>query len=153
MEILKIQNNLMKAAEARDLTGDEKYFKAYQFMEDDRAFYVVENAIAVWAIPKSLYYLNTEKIFKDQIPVNIKKMIDDASEAETLIDTETEKKVGTGTVHIFQKDNGEQIYLDKKLLKYHKLEACTFRGTKKNYPVYIYEEDVLTAVVLPVNYK
>ena len=153
MEILKIQNNVLKAAEARDLTGIDKYFNAYKYMEDDNYFYVVENAIVVYAIPKRLYYLNTEKVFKDQLPVNLKKMLDDASEAEQLIDTETEKKVGNGTVHIFQTAAGDQIYVDKKLLKYHKLEACTFNGTKRNYPVYIYEEDTLTAVALPVNYK
>ncbi len=153
MEILKIQNNLIKAAEARDLTGDERYFKDYKYYEDDNAVYMIDRAIAVYIIPKRLFYLDIDKVF-NQAPTNIKKMIDDARYAEDLADTETEKTWGNrATVHIFATAAGDQIYLDKKLLKYHKLPECTFKGTKRNYPVYIYEEDLLTAVVLPVNYR
>ena len=47
----------------------------------------------------------------------------------------------------------EVIFLDENNLKYFDLEDSTFKGTNRKNPIYIYENEELVGMVLPVNHK
>ena len=49
------------------------------------------------------------------------------------------------------KSNKEKIYLDLKLLKnFGNVNELTFKGLKSNSPVYIYNDNILLGLLLPV---
>ena len=52
-------------------------------------------------------------------------------------------------LRVFSNGN-ENIYVDESLIKYFDLENSTFKGRNRKSPIYIYEDEVMVGVVLPV---
>lgn len=149
MRYLKFQQDLLKAADARDYKN--KTFR-YPWFEDDTTFYICPQGHYFVAIPKTRFYLDILRIFKDlpslQTGMNYLNQdgLKDATDDRTTISACDLK------LHQFSVD-GQHVYLDEENLKYFELSKSTFKGTSKKNPIYIYEGCVLVGMVLPVNHK
>lgn len=148
MKYLKIQNDLMKKAFARD---DYKH-KSF------RCSWGVDSDDEVWVFPDGLYgvrlscpfcYIDPLSVFNTpQIPIN--KIIDD-SKAVDAVHTNRIVVDNERNLHIFEVGK-EKVYVNEKLMKYFDLDESTFKGTNRKAPIFIYENNTLVGLVLPANY-
>ena len=91
---------------------------------------------------------NNVKIMQESTLKNF--MNDDLCENITL--TDDKKLVDKKTLRVFSKGD-ENIYVDESLIKYFDLENSTFKGRNRKSPIYIYENEVIVGLVLPVLVK
>ena len=150
MKIIKIQQEIMKAAEARDAVCDEKKFNFLHFIKDDH-IYIVSNGAAIYIIPMNKFYLDVDKTFK-KAPVKLENLLKEEWDADELVDCKIEKTIPATKqkVMVLQNKNGEEIWLNVKLMNVFDKEWCTYKGSSAKAPVFIYEEGVLSGVVLPI---
>lgn len=152
MKYLKLQNDLMKKAYARDDYRHKPFTCAWGIDNDDE----------VWVFPDGLYgarlsypfrYIDPSRVFNasDLPPINVSKIIDD-SKAVDAVHTNQIVVDRERNLHIFEVGK-EKVYVDEALMKYFDLDESTFKGTNRKSPIFIYENgDHLVGVVLPVNY-
>lgn len=91
---------------------------------------------------------NNVKIMQESTLKNF--MNDDLCENVTL--TDDKKVVDKKTLRVFSKGD-ENIYLDERLIKNFDLKNSTFKGKGARSIVYIYEDEVMTGLVLPICVK
>lgn len=152
MKYLKIQQDLLKAVEARETKG--KSFIYPYFETNDKIFICPEGHFFV-AIPKFRFYLDKKMVFKEQSPVNGEKVIN-ADGLQTAIDTHTTQSINVYSekmkLHKFTIGD-EAVFVNEVRLKYFDLKNSTFKGTNRKSPIYIYEDEELVGIVLAVNHK
>lgn len=149
MKYLKLQQDLLKAADARD--GWKHKFFDYP--------YFVDNNGDLWVCPKGLYiikiahrhrYIDVSMVF-DAPSIRADKILDDSNATDAVYThkiTITDNKM---KLHTFMVGD-EVVYLDEDLLRYFDLENSTFKGTNRKSPIFIYEDEELVGVVLSVNH-
>ena len=149
MKYLKIQWDLLKAADARDCKG--KRFDFPWFETDDKIFVCSQGHYFI-AIPKCMFYLDKERVFDRKPYQNGEKFLDVdnlslAYNTHTLIEGEVRGK--KTKFHKFAIGE-ESVYLDENNLKYFDLEDSTYKGMDKKTPIYIFELGELVGIVLPI---
>ena len=153
MKYMKVQNDLLKAANARD-GSKKKYFNIPYFITEDKVW-VCPDGSWMMAIPKDLFYLDKEKIWKDTKPFHGEKFIKNLCDLEPVTDTHVIMDVEQGKkkikLHKFNVKD-ETIFVNENYLNYFDQNA-TFRGTKRNAPLYVYELGEVVGIICPVNYK
>lgn len=155
MKYIRFQQNLLKMADARD-GGKHKPCNLSWFETDDKIWVIPDGILAV-GIPKSQFYLDKEKIFKNVQPLHSgEKMIRYSKDSNKAVDTHMILKVKIKgkkcTLHKFTTEE-ESIYVDENLLKDFELDQSHFTGINTRTPLYVWEDDEMVGVVLPVNYE
>lgn len=157
MKYVKLQTDILKAADKRDRGGNKLPFMCGIYeggIYGDFIGLIVDNCYLV-LIRKDHFYLDPVKIFRGAEPVNIGKFIRNAWDALPVEDTGVMRTLQDGRkVKVFTTGK-DDIYVDEKCLKYFDLDDSSFRATDKKSPVYIYEYDLtetLVGMVLPINY-
>lgn len=155
MKYMKFQQDLLKAADERD-SYKHKFFNYPWFETDDKIFICPQGHYFI-AILKVQFYMDKEKVFKNITPNNnYEKSFLNPDNLQMATDTHTivmvDKTKAKMKLHKFVIGD-EVIFLDEKLLKYFDLEDSTFKGTNGKSPIYIYENEELVGMVLPVIYK
>lgn len=153
MNYLKVQQNLLKAADARDGWKHKDFHVAYS-VTDDRVWVCPEGYWMI-GIPKDQFYLNVDKIWKDFQPFKTETFLKDTWDLKPAVDTNTtiqvtefKKKLN---LHKFVVD-GEEVYIQEKYLEFFDPDAH-FEGRNSKAPLYVYENDELVGLILPVNHK
>lgn len=149
MKYMKFQQDLLKAADARDWRN--KAFN-YPWFETEDKIIICPEGHYIMAIWKGLFYLDKEKIFKGKAPFNGEYLIN-PDNLETAVDTHSTVTL-TGLKKCLHKFTvgEESVFLDENNLKYFDLNSSTFKGTNRKSPIYIYENEEMVGAVLPVNY-
>lgn len=153
MNYLKVQQNLLKAADARDGWKRKDFYVAYSVM-DDRVW-VCPEGYWMMGIPKNQFYLDVDKIWKNVKPIPGETLLKDTGDLKPAVDTKSIVQVTTCkkkvNLHKFVVDN-EAIYVQEEYLKFFDPDAH-FEGTKHNAPLHVYENGELVGLILPVNHK
>ena len=149
---MKFQQDLLKAADERD-GWKHKLFNYPWFETDDKIFICPQGHYFI-AILKVQFYMDKEKVFKNITPINGKSFLNPdnlqmATDRHTIVVADVKAKM---KLHKFVIGD-EVIFLDENNLKYFDLEDSTFKGTNRKNPIYIYENEELVGMVLPVNHK
>ena len=151
---MKFQQDLLKAADERD-GWKHKLFNYPWFETDDKIFICPQGHYFI-AILKVQFYMDKEKVFKNTTPLNGGKSFLNPDNLQMATDTHTivmvDKNKAKMKLHKFVIGD-EVIFLDENNLKYFDLEDSTFKGTNRKNPIYIYENEELVGMVLPVNHK
>ena len=151
---MKFQQDLLKAADERD-GYNHKLFNYPWFETDDKIFICPQGHYFI-AILKVQFYMDKEKVFKNTTPLNGGKSFLNPDNLQMATDTHTivmvDKNKAKMKLHKFVIGD-EVIFLDENNLKYFDLEDSTFKGTNRKNPIYIYENEELVGMVLPVNHK
>lgn len=153
MNYLKVQQNLLKAADARDGWKHKDFHVAYSVT--DNRVWVCPEGCWMMGIPKDQFYLDVDKIWKDFQPFKTETFLKDTWDLKPAVDTNTtiqvtefKKKLN---LHKFVVD-GEEVYIQEKYLEFFDPDAH-FEGRNSKAPLYVYENDELVGLILPVNHK
>lgn len=149
MKYLKFQQDLLKAAEARD--GWKRKPFHYPWFENEHSIFICPQGHYFVSIPRSLFYLDKDKVLNTP-PFDGKSFLKDYDDLELVTDAHVTQDVDKMKLHKFAIGN-ESVLLDEDNLKYFDLSHSTFRGTNRKSPIYIYEYEALVGMVLPVNHK
>ena len=155
MKYFKFQQELLKAAEARDGWKHKPF--DYPWFELNNQIGVCPRGHYIVLIPEVLFYLDRKKVFKsttingEQI---IKMKADDLKNATdtheiTEVKPDNKKLV---KLHKFVTEDSE-IYINEDNLKYFDMDISTCKGTTAKNPLYVYEDGALVGLILPVNHK
>lgn len=146
MNYLKIQQNLLKAVDAK-----HKSFNTYYCVTEDKVW-VIPEGVWMMGIPKNLFYLDVDKIWKDIQPFKIETLFKDTWNLKSAVDSKSIIQVTNKmNLHKFVVDN-EEVYINEKYLKFFDPDA-RFEGRNRKAPLYVYENDELVGLITPVNYK
>ena len=113
---------------------------------------IIGNGNRLYIIPKKECGVDLTNIDSNNVKImqesSLKNfMNDDLCENITL--TDDKKVVDKKTLRVFSKGD-ENIYVDEFLIKNFDLKNSTFKGKGARSIVYIYEDEVMVGVVLPV---
>lgn len=155
MKYIKLQQDLLKAADARD-GWKHKPFNNHWF-ETENQIFICPDAYWMMGIPKESFYLNIDKVFKDIQPFTsgndlIKKSLDTFPAKDTHMVIDVVKNRTKMKLHSFIV-NEETIYVNDNFLKYFDLDESKVTGSGKRSPIYIWEGDVVVGLLLPVNHS
>ena len=155
MKYLKIQQDLLKMADARD-GWKHRPFNVPWFQHSEKVW-VCFDAVICLGIPHKKFYLNREMIFDGSIPFEGGKgIIDMSSETKDAEDTKmVMDRIVQGKkmkLHKFRVDDTD-IFIDENLMKYFDEDVTKFTGTSSKRPLYVWEGDDLVGVVFPVNHS
>ena len=155
MNYIRVQQNLLKMADARD-GWKHKSCNLPWFETNDRIWAVPDGIMCV-GILKSQFYLDKDKIFKNVQPwskgeqmIKYGQDADEAIDMHTIINAVIENK--KYVLHKFVTKD-EPIYVSENLLKDFELHLSHFTGTNTKTPLYVWEGDEIVGTVFPVNYK
>lgn len=155
MKTVKLLTDILKASEKRDQGGKKSPFM-YGETKDSIAIAVGGSYLVF--VRKDRFYLDLEKCFPKQTPLNLKKiMFEDPEDALLAYDTGMTRKVADGrTIKIFETEKAT-IWIDSDCFRYLDLDGLIFKGTEKNKPIYVYEDsnlgETLVGFILPVNHS
>lgn len=148
MNYYNFQNELLKAAHGRD--AKNKLFRA-TYSEANESV-ILCDGYKLEIIPKEYLYLNVETVFKNQSPTNMSRVLDDFK-TKTVTRHEEGKFWNNKQIIVFNfADKDEEIWVDVKLLKDFDLKNSTFKGTHKEAPLFIYENEKIVGIVMPVKH-
>lgn len=149
MKIDKIQMDLLKAW----YKDDRKFNTIYRYGEHDGNICVTDQH-GVYIIPKSLFVLDL-RIF-DSTPLDFERMgllklEQDSRRLDYKYSIEQKDTKATVNVLKFDEEDGEEVWINKKLLRYFDEKyPITYRGINKKSPVFVYEDGVMVGIVLPI---
>lgn len=147
MDYLKIQMDVLKAAIARDTKHRPFQFS---YSTTDEKVWLMDN-LHIEIIPNNLCFIALEKIF-DKPPVGL-TIFNDA-DCKTARNTMTTKFLDATQCAVFQVDGDDvELWCDIKLLKNFDIQRCTFRAVNHKSPLYIYENEELVGLSLPVRHS
>ena len=152
MNVLKLQNDLLKKAYNRDYNYKKDDTGVYSVCEYECTNYLAySDKHAVYMIPEFLLYIDINKIFPGEPTKALDRIINNSKDVNLVevLDTDTIKMQDKSKLHIFKIDD-EEIYVDEKLLKYFDFKNdISFFGAGKKSPIYVFEQDILMGLVLP----
>ena len=155
MNYIKLQQDLIKAANSRDEKG--KAFNGF-YLKREYETIIGPNQSQVFVIPNEQLYIDVEKVFNGrEVPTfeNVLYKIE-TNENYTFLKNENvleqrvynKKKID---VYRFENQNlNEKIYLNKKLMKYYDMDNLSIYGGNNKQPVKIYENGKFIGVLAPV---
>ena len=155
MNTLKLQNDLIKAANNRD----EKYkeFNGF-YVKHEYETIIGPNRSQAFVIPNEQLYINLEKVFNGkEVPTfeNVLYKIETDESYSVLKDTGIieQRTIGKKKIQLLVFENtalNEKIYLDKKLFKYYDTKNLVLYGGNCKQPVRVYEDTEFVGVLAPV---
>lgn len=145
MNTIKLMTDVMKARE-KDGSRMEWMYSDYT---DDRC--CVLNGHAIYIVDSYRFYLDVEKTFEKT--VDAKKFIDPSNPRliraeDTGVSRKHEKLTCKGL-----KSEKFDVWIDERYLKYLNKDELEFMASSPKELVYVYEDDVFVAVILPVVLK
>lgn len=147
MDYLKIQMELMKEANKRDIKNKIVHI-GYEFYKDRIA--LLNNYYAVLA-PKDQCYLNLETVFRGaKTAVDVGKIFD--YNTVPAIDTHTTVLYKKHKLRAFSFGK-EKIYVNEDFLKAFKLDNPRYEAANTRSPLFLFEGDQRAGLILPVNLK
>lgn len=152
MNYIKLLTDVLKARDKEKTRGKKSpYLYGYYEKYGEKYIAIAVDGHALVFIPEKFFYLDIEKCFDQAEPLLVDKMIND----DHAVDTYTEgivKPVGGDPKHkvqIFSNDKAD-IWIAVDLLKLFDLSIAHFKASDKKSPLYIYEDETLVGLVLPV---
>lgn len=156
MNTLKLQNDLVKAANNRDKKG--KLFNGlYLTREYDTI--VGFNGSAIYTIYNDELYIDCEKVFNGRSPQNFENVVNNvmnSGDYEPLTNTRIieERKINGKKVMLYKFNNSKgDIYINKDLLKYFDMNSLTLFGGDNRQPIRAYEDNTFVGIVCPTLLK
>ncbi|MDO5361955.1 MAG: hypothetical protein Q4F03_04815 [Eubacteriales bacterium] len=150
MDYSMVQLNLVKEANARDCKF--KNFNSKYGKYKNKVGLIIDNASTMVLIPETAFYLDISKIFKNAEAMNIESVIN-MKNSKVLINTKQMVVTDKYNLCVFQNDEHEKFYVNERLLKTFKsIKKPIFVGTDAKSPIYVFEEDDLVGLVLPVRH-
>lgn len=143
MKITKILTDLLKAVE-KNKTFEINY--GY----DDGYVYYLPDKYRAYRIRTDEFLVDIVKALPDKSPLMARKFFDDST-AEDAHKTNEIRVIDKRTVIKIVNDN-THAWINTDYLKEFESD-CTFKITGPKAPVYIYEQDELVGLVLPVHIK
>ena len=156
MNTLKLQNDLVKAANNRDKKG--KLFNGI-YLTRKYDTLVGFNGSAIYTIYNDELYIDCEKVFKGRSPQNFENVINgvmDNDEYEPLTNTRIieQRKINSKKASLFKFNNSKgDIYINKDLLKYFDMNRLVLFGGDNMQPVRAYEDNTFVGIVCPTLVK
>ena len=155
MNTLKLQNDLIKAANNRD--EKQKAFNGF-YVKREFETIIGPNQSQAFIIPNEQLYIDVEKVFNGREVPTFERVLSKIETDENYTHLKNEdvlerhvynkKKID---VYRFENTNlNEKIYLDKKLMKYYDMDKLVIYGGNNKQPVRIYEDDLFIGVLAPV---
>lgn len=143
----EFQKDLLRAAIKGPIDPKQRRF----YRIDNESVYCCPNGFYLIKVPLVLWMLDGGKIFENWLECDTSRLINEdiqlsALDAKNVITTKSKLKLHRFVV------NGQDVYVNEKILKYFDLENSTFKGTDNTAPIYIYELGSLVGLVLPVHY-
>ena len=143
MKITKILTDLLKAVEKK------KTFEI-NYGYDDGYVYYLPDKYRAYRIHSDEFLVDMVKALPDKTPLMARKFFDD-SNAEDAIKTNELREINKVTVVKIVGANS-YAWINTAYLKEFEAD-CTFKITGPKAPVYIYEQDKLVGLILPVFIK
>ena len=116
---------------------------------------IIGNANRLYIIPKKECGVDLTNVDSNNVRIiqesGLKGFINDDKYTSVIL-TNDIKVYDKTTLRVFSKDD-EKIYVDDALLKYFDLKKSTFKSRNSKSPIYIYEDEVMVGLVLPVLVK
>ena len=147
MNIINAQVEVLKEA----LKGKRKHNVIYGTLEDK---VIIGNGNRLYIIPKKECGVDLTNVACVQVlqESTLKNFVNDNECTEIELTNDIKALDDKRTLRVFT--NGkENIYLDERLIKNFDLKNSTFKGKGARSIVYIYEDEVMTGLVLPVCVK
>ena len=158
MNYLKLEQDLLKSASNRDVKG--KYFDGFFLKREDDVL-VSFDRTAVFSIPYNELYIDVEKVFDAREVKTLRELLEKIkkdAEHEPLSFTGNTKEFAINKrkkEHLLQYQNshGDDVFINKSLLKYYDFERLVLYGNGARHPVMIYEDDLFVGVACPTVVK
>lgn len=156
MNTLKLQNDLVKAANNRDKKC--KLFNGV-FLKREYDTLVGFNGSAIYTIYNDELYINCEKVFNGRSPETFKNVVQgvmDNDNYEPLTNTRTieQRKINGKKVMLYKFNNSKgDIYVNKDLLKYFDMDRLVLIGGDNTQPIRAYEDNTFIGIVCPTLLK
>ena len=148
MNIINAQVEILKEA----LKGKRKHNVIYGTLEDK---VIIGNNTILYVIPKEECGIDLTNVDCNNVNIIqesvLKGFINDDKYTSVILNNDI-KVYDKTTLRVFSKDD-EKIYVDESLIKYFDLKKSTFKGRNSKSPIYIYEDEVMVGLVLPVRVK
>lgn len=155
MNYIKLQQDLIKAANSRDEKG-----KAFNGFYVKREFETIigPNRSQAFVIPNDSVYIDVEKVFNGKEVPTFERVLSkiETDENYTFLKNENvlEQRVyNKKKIDVYRFENtklNEKIYLNKKLMKYYDMDNLSIYGGNNKQPVRIYEGELFIGVLAPV---
>lgn len=145
MNATKIQINLLKEL------WKPVSKRNYVCYSQDSDFVYLGTKYSVEVIPVKDFFIDLEKAFEGKAPFNFSRLMGGHENLPEATLTDTVKVVGNGKCLVFQVGDSE-TWVDEKLFSNFDLKNSTFRNNSKKEPVFVYEDEVLVGIVLPVSH-
>ena len=120
---------------------------------DDKV--IIGNGNRLYIIPKKECGVDLTNIDSNNVKImqesNLKSLMND-NLYDNITLTPDKKVVDKKTLRVFSKGD-ENIYVDEFLIKNFDLKRSTFKGKGARSIVYIYEDEVMVGLVLPILVK
>ena len=154
MKYVKLQTDILKAADKQKITGNASPFQCGGDYEN-KIVVIVDSCYMVF-VPEDKFYLDISYVFDK--PLDVSKMMRSENEAIDAYNTGMIRTVADGRkVRVFSTNYEAEIWIAEQTLKYFNLDECRFRASTKNKPVFIYEDNnlgsQLVGYILPVNHN
>ena len=146
MNYLKLQTDILKAWERENTRGKKSPFM-YGLLDETVGITVDEHYIVM--VPRCAFALDLKRVFEKQEPYDLTRFTD-YHDTEPIYDTGILRITADGRkVRVFSSSNDE-IWIDEKYFGYFGQDVTEYRGSAKNKPVFLFEEEVLVGMLLPV---
>lgn len=140
----KIQQAVIKAACNREIKNKLMRYR-YGFLQhpgsESDLVIVNEPGTAMYIIPRTYCFIDTLYVFKNQVEINVRNILEGSKEAHILKLTMKMCEKNGLLKYIFENKEGEEIHVDSKLLKtFSPTKEYAYMGTTKRNLVYVYDE-------------
>lgn len=142
MNIVKIQQDIIK--DCLTCKGANWFIQ----MTDKEALVLTKYQMYIIELKDFLLKFNSLIDCGVKVLTSAKEMLKGADDAKPATKTGIKKQCDK-YLCIELKVDDELVYVDEKLLKYYD-KSAEFEATNSTSPVYIYEDDILVGMVLPV---
>lgn len=157
IKYIKLQADVMKAYDKK-MYGSAFDWKYVKFETYDQKSQGITNGKFIMFIPEDMFLLDRDKVFApntidgnrliDAAIKNSYKAFNTGIVMDKFINS---KKIKLREIKV-DNPEGDVTFLDDTLAsKYFDLSVCSLKTTDKKAPVLLYEGDILTAVIMPVN--
>ena len=152
MNYLKLEQDLLKSASNRDVKG--KPFNGFFLKREDDVLISFDRT-AFFSVPYNELYIDIEKVFDACEVKTLGKMLEKIKkDTEPLTYTGNTKEVTRGKrkkerLLQYKNSHGDDIFINKTLLKYYDFKRMVLYGADSRHPVVIYEDDLFVGVACP----
>lgn len=119
-------------------------------MESDKKTILSDGHFAAF-VPDDLLFVKRAENMRNINGDTFKKNLMPEKDLQTVIDTGMQKKISKDTICILENEQGEEIWVNEKYMKYFAGMNCHYKGTDKKHPIQVFCIDVLVGIILPIS--